>query len=139
MKILTQANSSNDQYDADISFVLIDLTPKLARLILKRCAEFKRLKAKDKEALETYYWCGEAIYLRYDDVAAKDQEAVNVDLIVETKSKLTFEDGQRVECSQMFVDEDSVTFTAIPKHTSIYITSERIPLSTVREAAKRKK
>ena len=139
MKILMRGNSTNQDYDADISFVFVDLYPALARLMLKRIAEFKRLKKKDSSALETYYWNHEAVYLSYGQVSEKEQKAVNTDLIVDATTKITFEDGQRVECNQMIVSDDCVYFTAIPKHSSIYIQSEQIPLKTIREAATKKK
>lgn len=139
MKILMRGNSTDENYDADISYVFVDLTPRLARLILKRIAEFKRLKKKDSSALETYYWSYEAVYLSYDKVSEKEQEAVNTDLVVDASTKITFDDGARVECNQMIVSDDCVSFTAIPKHSSIYIISEQIPLATIREAAGKKK
>jgi len=139
MKILMRGNSTDENYDADISYVFVDLTPTLARQMLKRVAEFKRTKAKDTHALETYYWNHEAIYLSYGQVSEKEQEAVNTDLVVDATTKITFADGARVECNQMIVSDDCVYFTAIPKHSSIYIISEQIPLATIREAAGKKK
>lgn len=136
MKILMRGNSTDENYDADISFVYVDLTAKLARLALKRIAEFKRLKAKDSSALETYYWNHDALYLRYDKVSEKEAEAVNTDLVVDAATEISFDDGENTECDQMTVGEGHISFTAIPKHTGIYIVSERIPLSTLREAAR---
>lgn len=138
MNILMRGNSNNEHYDADISFVFVELTPKLAKLILRRMAEFKRTKVKDKEALETYFWNHNAVYLRYDKVSEKMASKLNDNgEFIEIARPLSFDDGERIECGQMVVDEGQVYFTAIPKHTSIYIVSDRIPISTIREAAKK--
>lgn len=137
MNLLMNGRSSNEDYDADISFVFVELTPKLARLILRRMAAFKALKRKDKKALETYYWDGSATYLRYDKVGEQLASKVNTDLLVEMKKPIDYLDGENVECDQMVVDEEAVTFTAIPKHSNIYISSERIPVSTIRKALKK--
>jgi transcription initiation factor IIE alpha subunit len=138
MNLLMRSNSTDENYDADISFVFVELTPTLARLILRRMAEFKRTKAKDKEALETYFWNRNAIYLRYDKVSEKMATKLNDNgEFIEIARSLSFDDGENTECDQMVVGEGHVYFTAIPKHTSIYIVSDRIPISTIREAAKK--
>ena len=37
------------------------------------------------------------------------------------------------ECGQMVIVEDGVRWTCIPKHTSIYVTTETIPIAWIKE------
>jgi hypothetical protein len=134
-----RGNSGDENYDADIGYVFVKVTPELAKLILKRVVTFRRLKKEDKEALETYYWDRNALYLRHEKVEEEDAKEINTDLLIETKRSFDLDTSENMECCQMRVDEDTVGFTAIPKHTSIYITSERIPLNVIREVLKKKK
>jgi hypothetical protein len=39
-----------------------------------------------------------------------------------------------VECQQMLVGEDSITFMAIPKHASFYVQTVEIPLAMLEAA-----
>lgn len=138
MNLLLRGNSSDENYNAEIDFVAVEVTPKLARLILKRATAFRAMKRKDDKALETYFWDGSATYLRYDKVEEKHANRINYDGFVRLPKPVDPESGENVECNQMVVDEDCVTFTAIPKHTSIYITSDRIPLGLIREVLTKK-
>jgi len=139
MNLLMRGHSSNSDYDADLGYVFVEMTPTLARLILRRMAAFKAMKKKDRRAVEAYFWDGSAVYLRHEQVAERLAAEVNSDLLIETKKHIDYRDGANVECDQMVVGEATVHFTAFPKHSDIYITSEAIPEATIRAALKTKK
>ena len=140
MRFLLNGNSSDADYNADITHVFIDIDKKLAQLILNRADAFKGLKHMDAQALEVYFWDHSAQYLRYD--AVPEKEVLRIDKTGEggpTKWKPTKKTHiENMECCQMIVDESCVRWTAIPKHTSIYINSEQIPLAEIQKIAKGK-
>jgi hypothetical protein len=132
-------SSTNNDYNADISYVYVELTPAVARRALRRIAELRRLKEKEPRVIETYYFDDNAVYLRYEQVGRRDTDAVGKYLTVEVKASSTKTwEGENVECNQMVATDSSIYFTAIPKHSNIYIVSEHIGVDMLREASKRK-
>lgn len=139
MNLLMRAYSTDENYDANIGFVYVKVTPAVARLILKRAAAFRRLKKEDDGAQETYYWSHDALYLGHDKLDDKVAEEVRKEgHMHELELSFVEADGERTECDQMMVDSDSVGFTCIPKHTEIYISSERVSLDVIRQVLKKK-
>jgi hypothetical protein len=139
MNLLLKAWSSDENYDADIGFVYVDLNKALVEKILKRMSLFSTTKAVDDMAWNTNYWCHEGIYLSHDKVEDELASKVTNEEVVKTKKKWDFEQGEHIECNQMCIDADAVWFTAIPKHTNIRIESARIPLDTLILALGKKK
>lgn len=131
MNLLLKAWSSDENYDAEIGYVYVQLNKALAEKILKRMSAFSALKGDDDMAMKAGYWCHEGIYLNHEKVDDETAHNVREEEIVSTKKKWDFEQGERTECDQMCVDTDAVWFTAIPKHTNIRIESARIPLDTL--------
>ena len=137
MNLLLRGRSTDENFDAEIGYVFLEVTPKLARLILKRAAAFKRAKREDSSALELYYWDHSALYLNHYSLLEEMAALVNNNGgAVETG--LSFEEGEPTECDQMIVDEGTVSFTCIPNHCDIHIISDRIPLATIRTALGKK-
>ncbi|MBZ5670038.1 MAG: hypothetical protein LAO04_09935 [Acidobacteriia bacterium] len=127
--------SSNDEYcDGGCEFALVDLTPELAGLALRRVAVLREQKSLDPDIDETYYWAYFAEYFSaWEDLASsgKEVEGTRVtlegmldELPIDEKEIVcvpeTFQVSIRqiaaVECEQMIVREDSIAFMAIPKH-----------------------
>jgi hypothetical protein len=153
MRIILKVSSSNEYCDGGYEFALVDLTPELAALALQRIAMLREQKSLDPDIDETYYWAYFAEYFSpWVNLAAAEKEA--------DPASLTFADmldGFRiadnevftvpesfqlpptqiapVECQEMIAREDSVAFTAIPKHASFRVQTVEIPLAMLEAAA----
>lgn len=131
----------------DCEYALINLTPDLARLGLKRIATLKGCKANDPELFQLHCWNFAAEY--FNPWLAKDsREADRLAEMIETLPAASmdllnapsgFEVPEnlvgRVECSQMVARDDAIGFIAIPKHTNVYVRTAEIPVSLLEEAA----
>lgn len=139
-RFLTRCYSSDEDFNADCDYAEVTLDRSLAKQILARRKAFLALKKVDRSALETYYWNGMASYLRYSDDSplTSDQTTRLGDgsvLRIPIKQDLKME-AQPMECDQMIITEDGVRWTAIPKHTGLYITTASIPYEDVEKVAK---
>jgi hypothetical protein len=106
----------------------------------------RQQKTLDSSIFETYYWDYSAQYFsplvnrptQPQEVAVacfeleKTLEELQVDTceVVSVPGNFCVPDSQiaTVECAQMIVREEGIAFTAIPKHTDIYITTAEISI-----------
>jgi hypothetical protein len=130
MNILMRGFSTDEHYNADIEFVFVQVTKELAELILKRRKSFLAMEAEDKKLCEIYFFDHHATYLSYGAVPDEFQD--------ETLKPLSWspeeDSSENVEVAQMVLDCDGVRWTAVPKHSDIYITSETIPFTDIAKA-----
>ena len=56
MRVVLKVTSSNENYNGGCEYALLDLTPDLASLALRRIAVLKEQKNLDPDIDETYYW-----------------------------------------------------------------------------------
>jgi hypothetical protein len=151
MKIVLQCWSSHDD-TCGCDYALVDLTPQLARLVLRRIRVFRRLNAKDAGLSDLRWWNYEAVYFSpwgsdtSDAPAEKETERVEHALpalakkgeeIMEVADDFALGDKMeaRTECDRMTVREDGVSFSCIPKHTDVRVTTGTIPMELVERAA----
>lgn len=153
MSIILNVWSNNPFNNGGCDFAVVELTPELAKLALRRIAALCEQKSLDPCVCETYYWGSEAEYFSpWIDSASQsaDTNTACPDLeklleefkadrreMVVSADKVTLLENQiaHVECGQMIVREDSTSFTAIPKHTDFYVTTAEIPKDVVQRAA----
>jgi hypothetical protein len=153
MRILLKVTSSNEYCDGGCEFALVDLTPDLATLALGRIAALRDQMTLDPNIDETSYWA--YFMVRYfspyaglaidnkdvedtsvsigemlDDLQIEEREVVHVPEIFQAPSSQI----AAVECEKMLVREDSVAFTAIPKHASFHVQTVEIPLAMLEAA-----
>ncbi len=145
MKLISLVTCSDDAFGFD--YALVDLTPKLARLALKRVAVLKEQKRLDDSVVESYFWDSGAEYF---SPWLTDEEK-DADALAEMLDRLPAVAGDwmgapadfsipesslaRVECPQMVARETGVAFVAIPKHTSSYVFTAEIPLPFLESVA----
>jgi len=132
----------------------LDLTPDLASLALRRIAVLKEQRNLDPDVDETYYW---AYFVDcYFDPWAESAEDVKEgegtsSAVGDMLDELKIEDNgvvsvpenfhvapsqsAAVECEQMVVSADSISFTAIPKHASLRVATAEIPITMLETAA----
>ena len=154
MRILLKVTSNNEYCDGGCEFALVDLTPELAALALGRVATLREQKNLDADVEETYYWAYVVEYFSpWVSLVSTEEEvepAVKVanvldELGIEENEVLTVPEIFRVpscqiaavECGQMLVRQDSITFTAIPRHASFHVQTIEIPRGTLEAAATR--
>ena len=56
MRVVLKVTSSNENYNGGCEYALLDLTPDLASLALRRIAVLKEQRNLDPDIDETYYW-----------------------------------------------------------------------------------
>jgi len=145
MRIVLKVWSSNPESNGGCDFALVEVTPELAALALRRIAAVREQKALDPAVDETYCWDSAAQFFSpWADVGCQTEEAKAACLELEEEldslqidrremvaapDNISVRESQvaRVECMQMVVREESIAFTAIPKHTDFYVTTARIP------------
>ena len=154
MRITLKVSSGNEYCDGGCEFALVDLTPELAALALRRIAALKEQKSLDPDIDETYYWAYfvDCYFSPYADLAIgeKEVEGASVaagdmlgELHIEEKEVVCVPDSfgvpptqiATVECEQMIVRQDSIAFMAIPKHASYRVQTVEIPLALLEAAA----
>lgn len=146
MKLVSTVSSDQETLGCD--YALIDLSPELARLALRRVNILKAQKQADQQLDEMYFW---DLHVEYFS-PWKGKEADSADLLAEMLDKLSSVAGdllsapddfavpedllEGVECSQMITREDGIAFIAIPKHASYYIRTAEVPLPLLESAAR---
>lgn len=151
MPVILNVWSSNPFNNGGCDFAVVELTPELANLALRRIATLCEQKGLDPGVYETYYWGSEAEYFspwvehagQSDELDAPCSQAEKLpeslqfgerDLVVVADKFAVLETQiARVECGQMVVREDGISFTAIPKHTDFYVTTADIPKEVLQQ------
>ena len=144
MKLISTVSSEHDGLGWD--YALIDLNPDAAKLALGRVSKFLAQKKDDPQLDEMYFWDYHVDYFSPWNAEEEDRS----DSIDATLDKLSSGGVElirppddfalpenlvaRVECSQMVVRNDGISFIAIPKHGSHYIRTSEIPLALLRDA-----
>jgi len=154
MRIALRVSSSNEYCDGGCEFALVDLTPELAALALRRIAALREQKNLDPAIDEVYYWAYlvDFYFSAYSDLAVGEKETEGASVAVgDMLGELQIQEKEvvcvpesfqvsssqiaRVECEQMIVREDSIAFMAIPKHASFRVQTVEIPLAMLEAAA----
>lgn len=127
---------SSDEYGVDdAQFALVSIDQEAAKLLLARHKIFANAHAADKGLWEMYYWGAPVSFYSHEAV----EEVLGADKIelAEDGTEITPMQAERlgkmepcrVECEQTILRESGVAFTAIIKHTSLYvITNNELPL-----------
>jgi hypothetical protein len=112
MRIALKVSSSNEYCDGGCEFALVDLTPELATLALRRIATLREQKNLDPDIDETYYWAYfvDCYFSPYADLAIGEKvvEGASVavgdmlnDLRIEEKEVVCVPDSFEVLPSQI--------------------------------------
>ena len=154
MRIALKVTSSNEYCNGGCEFALLDLTPEVASLALRRIATLREQKNLDPDIDETYFWAyfvdcyfdpwaespendkkvestGSAVGDILEDLEIEDNEVVRV------PESFQVPPGQCavVETEQMVVRVDSISFTAIPRYASLRVQTAEIPITMLEAAA----
>jgi hypothetical protein len=154
MRIVLTVTSSNEHWNGGCEFALVDLTPELTALALRRIAALRERKEVDPDIDEVYYWAYsvDCYFDPWAESSIDDKEVEGTDMAVEdmltelhivdsevvcVSERFLVPPSQRaaVECEEMIVRQDSIAFTAIPKHSSVRVHTAEIPLAMLEAAA----
>ena len=122
--------STNPDTNGNCNYMEVQIEPDLATLILKRAERFDALFFKDTDAVETYYWNSAARYYSSGNRTIDKLECGEFKFV--TKTQFHEEMLQRTECDQLIIGPRGFRFTAIPKHTDIYVESPEIPYDAIK-------
>jgi hypothetical protein len=141
MKILLRCHSTDEHYDADCSYALVNLDPEGARRMLDRIALLARCHAEDSKLFKLYFWD------RSPDFIADSEELEECLAEIERGERAFDEErfhltdsfqppeAERVECTQMIIVEDGVRWVTTPKHTYLHVTTATIPVEVLENVA----
>ena len=144
MQVVLKVWSSHPDYCAGCEYATVEVSPEFAKLALRRINVLREQKGRDPSLNETYYWDSSAQYFSpwVDRTSESDEgqglvvgleetlEELEIDTleIVAAPAEFCVLESQfaNVECAQMIVREDGIGFTAIAKHSDMYLTTAEI-------------
>lgn len=150
MRLIVNVSSRNENDDGGCVLALIDLTPQLAKLALRRIESLCAIQAQDNDADEIYYWNYDPVFfdpfvdggddpegstIEADELLDRLREAGNEFVEIDAAFKIPESQLAAIECSQMIVRKDGVAFVAIPKNASFYVETAEIPARLLSRAA----
>jgi hypothetical protein len=139
MKLILRTHSANEFFDG-CSYALVDLTPTLARTVLRRREMFEADRRNDPDLTETSYYSGDADYfaaLPTTDEAVDEIEQHLADKgFTQAPADFCIDDEllERTECAQMVISTAGVWFQCYPKHCDPLVETHEIDFKTVEEA-----
>ena len=154
MRIALKVTSSNEYCNGGCEFALLDLTPEVASLALRRIATLREQKNLDPDIDETYFWAY-FVDCYFDPWAESPEDDKKVEstgsAVGDMIAELEIEDNEVVrvpesfqvpprqcavvESEQMVVHVDSISFTAIPRYASLRVQTAEIPITMLEAAA----
>jgi len=136
MKLILRTHCTNEFFDG-CAYALVDLTPTLARKVLRRREMFEADRRNDPDLTETSYYSGDADYFSALPTTLDEIERRLADkgfTQAPTSFRVDDERLERTECGQMVISTDGVWFQCYPKHCDPLIETHEIDFKTVEEA-----
>lgn len=152
MRVVLKVWSSNPDYNAGCDYAVVEIGEGLAKLVLRRINVLGEQKALDPSLYETYYWDSSPEYFSPSVSGASQPgellkssveleellEKLEVDRreVVTAPADFQVPESQivAVECPQMIVRDGGVAFTALLRHTDIYLTTAEIQKDVIASA-----
>jgi len=161
MQLILNAHSSNEHYNADCDYAIVDLTPARAEQIRSRVGLARQARQQDDDLYELYFWGSTAEFFDHavldacqDAVATAggpDPEQAADDWLTEFEQReyavvpdgvdFNAHEAQRTECDQFVIRiasysrrlEFSLVWTTIPKYADVDVTTSELPLTVMEE------
>jgi hypothetical protein len=146
MQVLLKVWSGKPDYNGGCDYAAAEISRELAKLTLRRINILSKQKALDSALYETYYWNYSAEYFspwagEHDESAAglvEMFESLEVDAketaIAPPEFRVPESQVAAVESAQMIVRDSGIAFTALLRHTDIYLTTAEIPREIIEAA-----
>jgi hypothetical protein len=136
MKLILRTHCTNEFFDG-CAYALVDLTPTLARKVLRRRAMFEDDRRDDPDLTETSYYSGDADYFSALPTTLDEIERRLADTgFTQAPTDFRVDDEllERTECGQMVISTGGVWFQCYPKHCDPLVETHEIHFKTVEEA-----
>jgi hypothetical protein len=154
LRIALKVTSSNEYCNGGCEFALLDLTPEVASLALRRIGALREQKNLDPDIDEAYFWAY-FVDCYFDPWAESPGDEKDVEstssVVSDILDELDIGDNEVVcvpesfqvppsqcavvESQQMIVRADSISFTAIPRYASLRVQTAEIPIIMLEAAA----
>jgi len=152
MRVILKVWSSNPNYSDGCDYAAVEISQELAQLMLRRINVLSEQKAVDPALYETYYWDSSPEYFnpwvnRASQPGEVQESGVELEEILENlevdtreivTAPLDFRVSESqiaaVECSQMVVRDGGIAFSALVRHTDIYLTTAEIQKDVIASA-----
>lgn len=143
MKLVLGTYSSLDDYNADCDYARVDLTPALARRILRQMDLAVGLQSADVALHEMYYWDGEVDFFATPTDPELERwlpEDCESFVVLPDEVVIPMACWQSTEYDRRVINVVGpcveVSWQSSPKHVCITITTASLPRSFVEEAAR---
>ena len=161
MHLILNTHSSNEHYNGDCDYAIVELTLALAERIRNRTALAGEARQHDSDLWELYFWGSTAEFFDHNIVDAcqeaiaaaggPDPDQAARDWLADFEGRdyavvpdgvnLDVHEAQRTECDQMIIQvspsplrmEFSIIWTATPKHSDVDVTTSEMPLAVMEE------
>jgi hypothetical protein len=139
MKLILRTHCTNEFLDG-CSYALVDLTPTLARTVLRRREIFEANRRNDPDLNEIRYYNGDADYFSAlpttDGTSDEIERRLAKKGFTQAPTDFCVDDEllERTECGQMVISTVGVRFQCYPKHCDPLVETHEIDFKTVEEA-----
>jgi hypothetical protein len=132
---LSMAGDMIDWMPEEQECFVIEVTPEYAKSLLSRWAIFMTAAELDKDLWEMYFWdySGEYYGIDWEETTDKMDEEGR-DIVVPR-----LDAPGRTEVNQVIIRKEEVCWTAMPKHSSVYVLTAPIQWHEIRQIAAVKK
>lgn len=139
-KLILSTTSSNENWNGDCDYAIVGINNDLIQIVKARKRLFDMVIAFDSKLYKMYFWDWSAVffspYLSKLDLEFTDKfEHCDFDDIWILPVDLEIPEAAfaRVECTQMIVREEGIAWVTIPKHSSVYVITVKIPYNILKE------
>jgi hypothetical protein len=160
MNVIFSTHSSDEHYNSDCDYAVVDLTPALADQIRRQAELAKQAHQQDEDLHQMSFWSGAARYFDHtildacQDAIARTATDPNPDqgarewltrleqcgyAVIPGGVDLDTREARHTECGLLLISCNTnaaqpgceIAWTAVPKHTDISITTSELAVDTL--------
>ena len=138
MKLIGKAWTADDYCEPSCDFFTVDLDRNFARYILKYMDLCQQMKNKDHDVYQIELWNQSCDFYAYSDAVAEQFFSGHKDVTTYRSlpdMRISEDEQPRVDCVTLHIAPDEIHWECFIKHTTILVTTARIPRSMVKKAA----
>ena len=153
--LIIDTSSSNEYYNAECDYVLVEMTPEYVAGLLEYMERVAQMHRVDKNFYRLELWDYRPLYFSYTEKfeALRDVSGhlatevpqgepilldATPDFTMDALDRLKRDDCfQRVECQLVRITDDDVSWACYPKHTNVRIASATVVKKTLIEIQRR--
>lgn len=132
MILILSTSSSDENFNGDCDYAVVNLTPELARLAISRIDMVRKAKAKDKGVYSIDFRDYSAGYVGFSEKVEELLEACPTiprsDIRHAEKVDIPEEAYQSTIADTMVATDDEVSWETIPRHSNVTVETAGLPL-----------